>query len=267
MNNLGFINYDEIESKIMMILMTNADKVYTKSELYSLLIDKFDVNSYCIDHQFKLRYMTVLNQLPSKYDVKVTNNLVSSGNETNVQNYEIRESNIYNSVSLPTMEEVSEFIVENNMQKQAGYDDLTTDLIKGNKMLMVEKLLQGNDHILFFKKDKENHTPLMKINSQQMSNLFLEKLYEKIITLEKENLELFDEVNKINDLNKVSFYQFFCKKLNLFMIKYNSDINFLLIVSVLLFLLFSNPKFLQLTTFFVLVFNIVDYSNNKIFGK
>jgi len=267
MNNLGFINYDEIESKVMIVLMTNAEKVYTKSELYSLLLDKFDVNSYCIDPQFKLRYMTVLNQLPSKYDVKVTNNLVSSSNETNIQNYDIRESSVYNHVSLPSMEEVSEFIVENNMQKQAGYDDLTSDLIKGNKMLMVEKLLQGNDHILFFKKDKENHTPLMKINSQQMTNLFLEKLYEKIITLEKENLELFEEINKINDFNKISFYQLFCKKLNLLIIKYNSDINFILITSVLLILLFSNPKFLQLTTFLVLVFNIVDYSNNKIFGK
>ena len=100
-----------------------------------------------------------------------------------------------------------------------------------------------------------------------MTNLFLEKLYEKIITIEKENLELFEEINKINDLNKISFYQFFRNKLNLFMIKYNSDINFVLIISVLLFLLFSNPKFLQLTTFLVLVFNIVDYSNNKIFGK
>lgn len=267
MNSLEFINYDEIESKVMMILMANTDKVYTKSELYSLFIDKLDINGYCIDPHFKLRYMTVLNQLPSKYDVKVTNNLVSSSNETNVQNYEIRESSVCNNISLPSMEEVSEFIVENNMQKQAGYDDLTTDLIKGNKMLMVEKLLQGNDHMLFFKKDKENHTPLMKINSQQMTNLFLEKLYEKIINLEKENLELFEEINKINDLNKISFYQLFCKKLNVFIIKYNSDINFVLITSVLVVLLFSNPKFLQLTTFIVLLFSIVDYCNNKIFGK
>jgi hypothetical protein len=211
--------------------------------------------------------MTVLNQLPSKYDVKVTNNLVSSGNESDVQTYEIRESTASNNVSLPSMEEVSEFIVENNLQKQAGYDDLTSDLIRGNKLLMVEKLLQGNDHVLFFKKDKENHTPIMKINSQQMTNLFLEKLYDRIIILEKENLELFEEINKINDLNKISFYELFCKKLNFFIIKYNSDINFVLLSSALLFLLFSNPKFLQLSTFMVLVFNIVDYSNNKIFGK
>ena len=267
MSNLGFINYDEIENKVMLVLMGNADKVYTKSELYSLLVDKIDITSCYIDPQFKLRYMTVLNQLPSKYDVKVTNNLVSSRNENSVENYEIRESALLNNVSLPSMEEVSEFIVENNMQKQAGYDNLTSDLIKGNKILMVEKLLSGNDHVLFFKKDKENNTPLMKINSQQMTNVFLEKLYEKIITLEKENLELFEEVNKLDDLNKISFYQLFCKKINLFIIKYNSDINFVLLTSILVFLLFLNPKFLQLTTFIVLLFNIVDYCNNKIFGK
>ena len=197
----------------------------------------------------------------------MTNNLVSSSNEINVQNYEIKESSVYNHISLPSMEEVSEFIVENNMQKQAGYDNLTTDLIKGNKILMVEKLLQGNDHILFFKKDNENHTPLMKINSQQMTNLFLEKLYEKIISLEKENLELFEEINKINDFNRISFYQLFCKKLNLFMVKYNSDINFVIMTSVLGVLLFSNPKYLQLTTFIVLLFSTIDYCSNKIFGK
>lgn len=266
MNNSGFINYDEIENKVMLVLMSNTDKIYTKSELYSILIDKLDINSYCIDPQFKLRYMTVLNQLSSKYDVKVTNNLVSSGNENNIETYDINnlESNVYNNISLPSMEEVSEFIVENNMQTQAGHDDLVSDLIKGNKTLMVEKLLQGSDHILFFNK---SYTPFREIKSQQMTNLFLEKLYEKVINLEKENLELFEEINKINDLNNISFYKLFCIKLNLFLLKYNNDINFILIASGLFILLFLNPKFLKLTTFLILIFNIIDYSSKKIFGK
>jgi hypothetical protein len=212
--------------------------------------------------------MTVLNQLPSKYDVKVSNNLVSSGIESeNIINNKETNNNIKetNNITLPSMEEVSEFIVENNLQSQAAYDLIASDLIKGNKIKMVEKLLKSSDYILFIK--KQDIKPLREIKTQEMTNIFLETLFDKIINLEKENLELFDELNKLNDLNKISFYELFCKKINLFIIKHNNDINFIILSLTLLLLLFSNQKTLKIAIFFVLIFSSIDYITNKIYSK
>jgi hypothetical protein len=265
MNNTMNINYDEIESNIMIILMADENKIYTKSELYNNLIDKMNINYLLIDQQFKLRYMTVLNQLPSKYDIKITNNLISSANEINFENYENKEL-IFDTV-LPSMEEVSEFIVKNDMQDQAGYENLASDLIRGNKILMVEKLLNSSNNLFFLKNNS-----LRKINNQDMTNLFLENLYEKVINLKKENIELNNKIIELNNKilkldNNISFYQLFCNKIKLLIIKYNNDINFILVIGLTLFMLFINPLWLHITSLLTLFLYIINYNITKFILK
>ena len=129
LNTLANTSFEDIENKVMLTLLGNPDKTYTKSELYNIILDKFDTSSQFIDSQFKFKYMIVLNQLPSKHDIKVTDNLVTSGTEVKT---EFKETV---SVDLPSMEEVGEYIVENNLLTKGLHT-----LVKRLKNLSLENL-------------------------------------------------------------------------------------------------------------------------------
>ena len=220
LNTLENVSYDEIENKVMLTLLANPEKTYTKSELYNIVLDKLESTTQFVHPQFKFKYMIVLNQLPSKHDIKVTDNLVTSGSE--VVHTEIKEKE---SVDLPNMEELSEFIVENNLLKTTNFNGVPFDLVRNNKVLLVERMFEEEHMVYFRKTNTENRTPMRYINSQQMTNLFLEKIYLKVIQLEKENLELCEEIRKIEEKNKnISFYELFTRKIQNYILKNNNDI-------------------------------------------
>ena len=79
LQRLENISYDDIENKLMLILLANPNRTYTKSELYNILLENLESNTQYVHPQFKFKYMVVLNQLPSNHDVKVTDELVTSG--------------------------------------------------------------------------------------------------------------------------------------------------------------------------------------------
>lgn len=262
-NTLENVSFEDIENKVMLTLLANPDKTYTKSELYNILLDKLESTTQFVHPQFKFKYMIVLNQLPSKHDVKVTENLVTSGLE--VVNTEFKE-NI--SVDLPNMEELSEFIVENNLLKITNFNGVPFDLVRGNKVLLVEKIFEEEHMVYFRKTNTENKTPIRYINSQQMSNLFLEKIYLKVIQLEKDNLELCEEIRKIEDQHKnISFYDFFCRKVQNYILKNNNNIVSITNIIFCIIFLTLNEKSLKFLLFLNLVFCCVGFVHGKIFSK
>jgi hypothetical protein len=263
--SLSMIQYDDIESKVMLILLASPNRIFTKSELYNEIINKFDPSSYYIDPNFKFRYMIVLDCLPSKYDVKVTNNLITSS-ENECDDPEIIDNS---TIELPSMEDVSEFIVDNDLLEMSNHE-LAYNLIRGNKVAAVEKVL-NNDESFFTISNVNNKTPLRFINTQQMTNLFLDKLFMKILELEIQNGRLNLEIKNINknieiknDINNLSFYEFFINKINLLLNYYKNDIEFVFLISFLVLLLSSDPKYLQFLTFLLFIMIIIGYFQKKI---
>ncbi len=203
-NTLENISFEDIENKLMLTLLRYPDKTFTKTELYNLLLENFDISNKFIHPDFKFKYMIVLNQLPSKYDVKMKDSLITCSSEINPMVSELKVPHI----QLPTMENVSEFIVENKLLKLIDLNNIPFDLVNGNKVLSVEKLFDEEPFLYFKKKNTENKTALRYINSQEMTNLFLEKLYLKMLNQEKENLELHDKIQKLEERTKEKFELF-----------------------------------------------------------
>jgi len=261
LQRLENISYDDIENKLMLILLANPDITYTKSELYNILLENLESTTQYVHPQFKFKYMVVLNQLPSNHDVKVTDDLVTSGLDIDYSELKNKE-NV--NVDLPNMEELSEFIVENNLLKTTNFNGVPFDLVRNNKLSLVEKMFEEEHMVYFRKTNTENKTPIRYINSQQMTNLFLEKLYLKVIELEKENLEMYGEILK---LENVSFYKFFNRKIQNYILKNNIDIVNISSITLSILLLMLNEKSLKLLIFLNLVFCCVGLVNSKIFSK
>lgn len=272
-SSLKTVNYDDIENKIMMVLLANTNKVYRKSELYNIVIDKFDKTTFYVDPQFKYKYMIVLNQLPSKYDVTINDNLISSNSdlpEDNL-NQEFSSDNI-----LPSKEDLSEYIIENDLHKNKSiyYDELVFDLIKGNKLQMVDKLLTKSDYSEYFnKKNIDNKTAIKYINSQQMTNIFLDKLNEEIAKLKINNLELENKLDNLktemmkNDINNFTISQFIGRKIKSAIKFYSTDIEFFMLIGLGILLLKADLYWIQFCIKFYLLFTIFGYLHYKIFGK
>ena len=192
---------------IMLILYTNPDKFFTKTQIFDKLIENLNINKTIINREFKFKFMIVLNQL-DKYDVKVTNNSISLSNEINTDILPL-----ISTTELPTMEDVSEYIIENNLLEIANYNSLPYDLIRGNKFLMIEKMLENDENILFFiTKNETNKSALKFIKSHQITNIFIEKLYDKILELSIKLEKISERITKIeknnNNNNKLTIYNY-----------------------------------------------------------
>ncbi len=263
LNPLENVSFEDIENKVMLTLLANPDKTYTKSELYNIVLDKLEASSGAVNPHFKYKYMIILNQLPSKHDVKVTENLVTSGSE--VLNTEFKETT---SVNLPSMEEVSEFIVENDLLKTTNFNGVPFDLVRNNKIVLVEKLLIDEPLVYFKKFNTENKTPLNYINSQKMTNLFLERIYLKVLEQEKENLEFYETIRKLEEkYENTSISELVSRKVQNFMFKNSDDISSIGYILVGIGLLMVNMNTIKLLLFLNLFFAVFGLLYRKIFSK
>jgi hypothetical protein len=207
MSSLDNISYNDIENKVMLILYTKPNKFFSKSEIFDKLVDNLNLNKTLINREFKFKFMIVLNQL-DKYDVKITNNSISLSNEISTDILPL-----ISTTELPTMEDVSEYIIENNLLEIANYNSLPYDLIRGNKFLMIEKMLENDENILFFiTKNETNKSALKFIKSHQITNIFIEKLYDKVLELSTKLEKISERITKIeknnNNNNKLTIYNY-----------------------------------------------------------
>jgi hypothetical protein len=255
-------SFENIENKLMLILLAKPNETFTKSELYNLLLDKLEITNHYVNPEFKFKYMIVLRQLPSKYDVKVTNNLVTAGSEVNI---EFKETVC---LDLPSMEDLSEYIVENNLLKTANFAELPFNLVHGNKLLTVEKLFNQESFNYFKKYNTENETPIKYINSHRMSNIFLEKIYLKVIFLEQENAELTKKILKIEEKNNnLTLSEFLIRQLQKYLIKHDKDIRDIFNIGCGIFFLMMSEKTIKLILLLNVVFCFVDFIYSKFFSK
>ena len=65
MTNLENINYDDIENKIMMVLVQSQGKLLDYKLLFSKVIDRFNItNTVSIHSSFKYKFLLVISGKP-----------------------------------------------------------------------------------------------------------------------------------------------------------------------------------------------------------
>jgi hypothetical protein len=208
------ITLNEIENKIVLILMAAPNVIYTQYTLYDRLIEKFDVKEYKADVGFKAKYFLVLNNLDKKYDnikvQNVNNRYILSYEDNDVPNVvsntsdvQQKESIIDTMNNLPDNNEMCDssylanFIITNNLKDHYNYVDGKTgntilhEVLALNNVENVKNILKENLNVLALNKKLES--PFEKITSIQVSNVVLLELFK----INQQNKILLDECNNI----------------------------------------------------------------------
>jgi hypothetical protein len=188
MSNLADISYQKIEDSIMKVLISNEGSYFANNKLYSQVLNVLDLNTTFVDRTFKFKFMLVLKSLESKYDdvtFDTKTGTIIYGKQTT--NKPIVETSPVN-YTLPTQLELAAYIIDNNLLEYKQ-KTINHELVSGNYCTHVHKLID-NDEINYLLKDNEQQTVINRINSINMSNIFLEKLYKKIALLEESNIDI-----------------------------------------------------------------------------
>ncbi len=194
-SNMSNIEWGTIERNIMLILVKNSGQVFTMSELYTKVLDKIlpNPNSF-VDSEFKYKYILVVKQLPSMY-TDITVKKINNKYFISYDNSKIEFIEQTNEISLPNDEDISSYIIKNNLNDYY-YSTIYHDLIKGNNYKEVEKLLLENKIDVTIN-DEFNKVSIDYINDIKMTNIFIKHLYKKIYDLEKKILE--KEMKELKD--------------------------------------------------------------------
>ena len=190
MLNMSNIEWETIERNVMLILVKNSGQVFTMSELYTKVLDKIlpNPNSY-VDSEYKYKYILVVKQLPSMY-TDITVKKINNKYFISYDNPKIEFIEQTNEISLPNDEDISSYIIKNNLNNYY-YSTIYHDLIKGNNYKEVDKLLLENKIDVTIN-DEFSKVSIDYINDIKMTNVFIKHLYKKVDDLEK----------KVNDLEK-----------------------------------------------------------------
>lgn len=198
MSNLADISYQKIEDSIMKVLISNEGSYFANNKLYSQVLNVLDLSTTFVDKSFKYRFMLVLKSLESKYDDVV----YDTKKETIIYGKQSTSKPIIETSSvnytLPTPLELAVYIIDNNLSEYKQ-KTINHELVTGNYCAHVQRLVD-NDEINYLLKDNEQQTVITRINSINMSNIFLEKLYKKMTRLEESNIDFnlkLEENNKI----------------------------------------------------------------------
>lgn len=214
MANLADISYQKIEDSIMKVLISNEGSYFVNNKLYSQVLNVLDLNTTFVDRSFKFKFMLVLKSLESKYDDVVYDTkkeTVIYGKQT-VSNPIIETSPV--NYTLPTPLELAAYIIDNNLLEHKQ-KTINHELVSGNYCSHVQKLVD-NDEINYLLKDNEHQSVISRINSINMSNIFLEKLYKKIALLEEKNIDLENKLDLLKEESSLN--------LNLLKIEMKSDL-------------------------------------------
>ena len=197
MSSLSDVTFDDIYSKIMIVLMANEGQVYDQYKLYSLVLDKFTRNesSGFVSPEFKYKFLIVMRQLMSKDDsIKVfkTNNIYqviyNAPPET-----ELKPSCILYKDSWINNWELSGYIINNNIdfkyQDMESGNTIYHDVLSENNCENVKKLLE-NKQIDFTIKNNYNKTPLECINDIKVAAIIINDLHKKLTDLEEKIIKL-----------------------------------------------------------------------------
>jgi hypothetical protein len=267
------ITLNEIENKVVLILMASPNVIYSQYTLYDKLLEKFDNKDYLADKGFKAKYMLVLNNLDKSYDsIKVQNVngkyilcYEDINEEKSKQNEEEFINEYLNNVTEPEDEMsnsvfILDFIINNKLEDHYDYTDLKTgntilhEVLSKSNLDNIKNVLKIKSNLLVLNRNYE--TPIDKITSIQVSNLVIVELLKKLnnceenlvsfsIRLDMLNEKLINDItkNNVDDLiNKYSIFQ-------LIYIKMTVYLSYLFKVLFLLFLINMLIKYYKLKVF------------------
>jgi len=252
------ITLNEIENKVVLILMASPNVIYSQYTLYDKLLEKFDNKDYLADKGFKAKYMLVLNNLDKSYDsIKVQNVngkyilcYEDINEEKPKQNEEEFINEYLNNVTEPEDEMsnsvfILDFIINNKLEDHYDYTDLKTgntilhEVLSKSNIENIKNVLKYKSNLLELNKNLE--TPIEKINSLVVSNLIIVELIKKINKCE-ESINTLAKENINNIVNKYSIF-------DLIYIKMTVYLSYLFKVLFLLFLINMLIKHYKLKVF------------------
>jgi hypothetical protein len=193
MANFNSITFDEIYTKIMIVLVANESKMMDQYSLYSKVIDKFNPTTLSIHTDFKYRFMIVLRGLMSRNDdVKVSK-------KNNVYYVIYNAPNDLNTIQVSLNYEPSwindntftNYILNNNLETEIKYIDpesgntIYHDVLSTSNYSDVKKLLAtyptSLDCVNYYDK-----TPIECIKDIQIAVVIINELNKKINKLERD---------------------------------------------------------------------------------
>jgi hypothetical protein len=260
MSDLQNYSLQDIENVIMLILCANDGVIFSQYQLFNKVVDKIHENdkssAFTIHPSFKAKYFIVVKNLMSSFNDVFVNKIndeykISYNTTTEKLN---QPEIIYNHIDDKTEISINinhdldnsyyyDYVVNNNIEKEFNSRDINNgnsfyhDIMNtSNNYLLIKKLIDDNN----FKFNIKNHsgnTPILLNNNLNLTNLFINELFTKIDSLEK---ELFALQNKdiIDKIGKLSFYQFTKIKFIKFYIQNKNNIIF--IFSILLIVIIAH---------------------------
>ena len=220
--------FDKLETDIMKVLTKEPEKLFTQYELYSNILENYDVKDPTEKENLKIRFLIVLRKLSSIFEnvrvfskngiLNATFNTIDdlsySSDTKYVKEYndsddafsseEFKEDNFKEDISnMPSEISVIRFIVDENIEKYFNTKDF-----EGNTIL--HKLISYNDFERFKKIylknislldeiNNNNKKPLDLVTDIRFSNLLISDLIDDGRNAE---YELIDIKDRINDLEK-----------------------------------------------------------------
>ena len=211
------ITFDEITTKIMIILNANEGKILNQYKLYELVIDKFNQNIMSIPNEFKYKFMLVLRQLMSKFDDvevrKESEVYYVSYNKLKDSNY--LESLVQKNTMWLNKYELYDYIIKNDLDDEIDYADpesgntIIHDVLGSDDVSLAKKLID-NYYVDFDVKNINNETPIDFIKNIKISNMVVKDLNVRLSLLEQ-RLEKLENKKSIEDftLYEILKYKFF----------------------------------------------------------
>ena len=212
MNTLYNISLDNINTKIMLILVANEGKMYDQYDLYTLFISKFINNeNNFVPLEFKFKFFIILRQLMLKND------------NTKV----IKENNIYYVIYNPPKDikiekvnynptwidetQFNNFIINNkidlNYQDPESGNTIFHDILSKNNYEIIKELLETNN-INYNIINNNNKTPIECITDIQVASIIINDLNKKLNKIE-EKLNHYNKRLKNQENNNNSNYFIF----------------------------------------------------------
>jgi hypothetical protein len=194
---------DEIEVKLMTILLNNEDKLFYGQYLYNLLLNKYNYKSGSVDPNFKNKYLLVLRNLDANENVKVfkNNNVYKivyttkpelynaemTGFEDKTQSTNYVEcayvpSDVYRYVETSLPEEIP------NARSYVDIENGNTiyhDLVREGSVDILKKMFDA-ENMNINVSNKDGLTPIDYINDMVVARLFIKELNKQLNTVSKE---------------------------------------------------------------------------------
>lgn len=238
MSDLSNITLQEIESKLLIILYANENKIFDQYVLWNKLIDKLEINNKYINPTFKNKYLIVLRNLKNRFDdieIVKENNIYKAYCKKDDIKVEYEDYEKVDECEQNTFDinDLNNYILDNNLYEELDYEDsdgntIYHDLISGNNYFQVNKLINANK-FNYLKVNKNNKTPVDLITNQVITNLIIKDLLKKMNKLENKIFVL-ENKNIIDKLDEISLSQFIKVKLIKFQEKYKFRIIFFIIL-------------------------------------